>query len=212
MMKYKLDGINYDVNIIKKDNKNSYIRVKEDKTILVTTNYFVSKKYVVDLLERNQSYLRAMMAKRELEIEKQKSFYYLGKKYDIIIVPSYDHVVIHNDKIYTKSDNQLRKWYKEEALRIFSERLDYLYHKIEETIPYPKLKLRTMKTRWGVCNKRDNSITINTNLLKETIDKIDYVIVHELVHFIHFNHSKSFWLCVEKYIPNYKRIRKSLKE
>ncbi len=211
-MKYKLDGIYYNVNIVKKNNKNSYIRVKEDKTILVTTNYLVSKKYIKDLLDRNQTYLKDMIEKRNRELEKKDEFYYLGKKYDIIIVPTYDKVIVHDNKIYTKSIKDLNKWYKGEALNLFKERLDYLYQKIEEEIPYPKLKLRVMKTRWGVCNKRDNSITINTNLLRDTVDKLDYVIVHELVHFIHFDHSKSFWLCVEKYIPNYKKIRKSLKE
>ena len=69
-----------------------------------------------------------------------------------------------------------------------------------------------MKTRWGVCNKRDTSITLNANLMKEKIECLDYVIVHELSHFVHFNHSKEFWNTVEKYCPYYKKIRKSLKE
>ena len=69
-----------------------------------------------------------------------------------------------------------------------------------------------MKTRWGVCNRRDNSVTLNSELIKYDLTKLDYVIVHELSHFIHFNHSKSFWNLVEKYSPNYKKIRKDLKE
>ena len=69
-----------------------------------------------------------------------------------------------------------------------------------------------MKTRWGVCNKRDNSVTLNTNLIKETIDKLDYVIIHELAHFVHFDHSKDFWNLVSKYCKEYKQIRKELKD
>lgn len=211
-MKYKLDGVYYDVKIVKKSNKNSYIRVKEDKTIQVTTNFLASKRYIEELLDRNQEYLKDMMTKRDNEQEKRDSFFFLGLEYDIIIVPSYNETFILNGKIYTKSMNDLTKWYKKQIEHIFNERLDIVYNKFEERIPYPKLKIRTMKTRWGVCNKRDESITINANLIRETIDKLDYVIVHELSHFIHFNHSKYFWNCVEKYAPNYKRIRKSLRE
>lgn len=211
-MKYKLDDVYYDVNIVKKSNKNSYIRVKEDKTILVTTNFLVSKSYIKDFLDRNQNYLRDMMTKRDNEQEKRNSFFFLGTEYDIIIVPAYNETFILDSKIYTKSMKDLTKWYKKQIEKIFNERLDIIYNKFEENIPYPKLKIRMMKTRWGVCNKRDDSITINANLIRETIDKLDYVIVHELSHFIHFNHSRSFWNCVEKYVPNYKKIRKALRE
>ena len=69
-----------------------------------------------------------------------------------------------------------------------------------------------MKTRWGVCNIRDNSVTLNTKLIEYDIEKLDYVIIHELSHFIHFNHSKAFWNQVSIYTPNYKQIRKDLKE
>ena len=68
-----------------------------------------------------------------------------------------------------------------------------------------------MSTRWGVCNKKTKTITLNSELVKYNIDKLDYVIIHELSHFIYFNHSKSFWNQVGKYCPNYKQIRKDLK-
>ena len=74
------------------------------------------------------------------------------------------------------------------------------------------LKIRKMKTRWGVCNKKTKTITLNSELMKYSIDKLDYVIVHELSHFIYFDHSKNFWKQVEKYCPCYKKIRKELKD
>lgn len=69
-----------------------------------------------------------------------------------------------------------------------------------------------MKTRWGVCNRKDNSVTLNSELIRYEADKLDYVIIHELSHFVHFNHSKNFWNLVSKYCPNYKQARKDLKE
>ena len=67
-----------------------------------------------------------------------------------------------------------------------------------------------MKTRWGVCNKRDNSITLNSKLIKYTLKEIDYVIVHELSHFVHFDHSRDFWNLVEENIGDSKKFRKEI--
>ena len=68
-----------------------------------------------------------------------------------------------------------------------------------------------MKTRWGVCSKK-GYITLNANLIKYDIKALDYVIIHELSHYVHFNHSKEFWKLVEKNYPNYKECKKILKE
>ena len=69
-----------------------------------------------------------------------------------------------------------------------------------------------MTTRWGVCNRKTNTVTLNLELYKYEDKALDYVIVHELSHFIHFNHSKEFWSVVEKYFPDYKKVRQYLKD
>ena len=69
-----------------------------------------------------------------------------------------------------------------------------------------------MKTRWGVYNRLRHTITLNSRLIEFDIEKIDYVIIHELSHIIHFNHSKNFWALVNKYCSNYKKIRKEMKD
>lgn len=210
-MKYIIDGNEYEVIIQRKNNKNTYIRVKEDMKIYVTTNYFVTKKQVKQVLDRNIDYLRKVIPKVERKKEKSDFFYYLGNKYDIIIMPGTD-VSIMGQIIYTDNMETLEKWYKKKALELFKERLDYIYPMFIEDIPYPKLRIRKMKTRWGVCNRKNTTITLNLDLMKYDISKLDYVIVHELSHFVHFNHSTSFWNVVCKYCPKYKQIKKELKE
>lgn len=101
---------------------------------------------------------------------------------------------------------------KKRTEQIYKQRLDYIYNLYKEDIPYPKLRIRKMKTRWGVCNRKDNIVTLNSELIKYGYQQIDYVIVHELSHFIYFDHSKNFWLQVSKYCKDYKVIRKTLKE
>ena len=133
------------------------------------------------------------------------------KKYDIILVP-FNNIEIDNDKIYVQNEKTLEKWLKKEIKRIFSERLEYNYNLFDEDIPFPKLKIRSMKTRWGVCNKRDNSVTLNSKLIQYSLHEIDYVIIHELSHFVHFDHSREFWDTVRLHMPDYKKAVAILKE
>lgn len=210
-MKYNIDNKEYEVVITRKNNKNTYIRVKEDLKIYVSTNYFVTNKEVKKLLDRNTEYLKEVIPKVERKKEKKEIFQYLGNNYDIIIMPE-SNVTIMNNIIYVDSEETLKKWYLKQARTLFQERLDIIYQLFTEKIPYPKLRIRKMKTRWGVCNKKNMTVTLNLELLKYDITKLDYVIVHELSHFVHFNHSKEFWNLVAKYCPRYKQIKKELKE
>ena len=207
-MTYVVNDIEYEVIIEKKNNKNTYIRIRDNK-IYITTNYFVSKSYIQSLLDKNYDVIKKMIEKNNQRLERSNKFYYLNKEYDIIFV-NYCDIEINDNKIFVKSEDYLNKWLKKQTEIIFKERLDYIYNLFEENIPYPKLKIRKMKTRWGVCNK-NNSITLNSELIKYGYEQIDYVIIHELSHFIHFDHSKDFWNLVSKYCKNYKEIRKSLK-
>ena len=210
-MQYTIDNKEYEVVIIKKNNKNTYIRVKEDLKIYVTTNIFSSKSYVKTLLDNNTESIRKMIEQQNKQKKKKEYFYYLGEKYEAFI-DDVDGIKFLDDAIFVESEKYLNKWLEKKKKEIFKERLDYNYNRYEEKIPYPKLKIRNMKTRWGVCNIRDNSVTLNSKLIEYDIEKLDYVIIHELSHFIHFNHSKAFWNQVEKYTPNYKKIRKELKD
>ena len=208
---YNLDGKTYNVEVVFKNNKNTYIKVKEDLTIYVTTNIFTPKREIKKLLDREKPFLRKVLNKVKARSEKDLDFYYLGCKYDIIKVP-FETLEIDEDKLYVKDDKTLDKWLKKEMLRVFEERLQYCFNLFEEKIPFPKLKVRKMKTRWGVCNRRDLSVTLNSKLIRYDIFIIDYVIIHELSHLVHFDHSKAFWKTVEKYMPNYKKAVKVLKE
>lgn len=210
-MKYEFNNEIYNVVIEKKLNKNTYIRVKEDLTIHVTTNYLITNKQIKKLLDDNTKFLEKSIKRQKEKLEKVNLFYYLGKVYDIIVIRTKDIEFIDN-RIYVKSMDYLNKWYRKQMKKLFQERLDYNYTLFEEDISYPNLRIREMKTRWGVCNRSNLTITLNSNLIKYDIEKLDYVIIHELSHLVHFNHSKEFWSLVNKYCPNYKRIRKELRD
>jgi predicted metal-dependent hydrolase len=73
-----------------------------------------------------------------------------------------------------------------------------------------KLTLKLTKTRWGSCDKRKGIIMLSLKLLLVEPELLDYVIVHELAHLRHANHSKNFWKLVAQKCPNHKKLRKTL--
>ena len=210
-MNYEINNKQYKVIIEKKNNKNTYIRITDKEEIYVTTNYFTTKNKIIKLLDENQSKIEKMINSKKKHHQKKQQFWYLGKTYEINYTPTKKVTIIEN-QINVENERKLELWLKRQTRELFQKRLDICYQKFQEPIPYPILKIRNMKTRWGVCNKKNNSVTLNSNLIQYDIDQIDYVIIHELSHFVHFDHSKSFWNTVEKYDPNYKQNRKALKE
>ena len=208
-MKIEIDGKIYDVDIIRKNNKNTYVRVKNGK-IVVTTNYLTGKNSIIKLIRDNEDSIIKMIDKDSKKIEKNENFYYFGKKYDVIY--GFSEIEISDHKIYVSDKKSLDKYINKEIALIYSERLNYWYNMFEEKIPVPNLKIRKMTSRWGVCNIKNHNVTLNYQLSMYDICCLDYVIVHELSHFIHPNHSKDFWNLVSKYYPRYKECRKMLKE
>ena len=213
-MEYVIDNKVYEVVIIKKRNKNTYIRVKDDMKIYVTTNYLTSKRYIKNLLDENYSYLVKMINNMCKKNEKKDLFFYLGNSYDIIFVNDLKKVDVdrNNLVIYASDIKQLNRWYNKVIKDTFIERYNYIYNIFDEVNVMPSLKIRKMKSRWGVYNRIKHSVTLNSELIKYNIRCLDYVIVHELSHVIHFDHSKKFWSLVSKYSSNYKDIKKELKE
>lgn len=211
-MEIVIENKKYNVIINLKKNKNIYIRISDDLSLVINVPYLTSKREINKIIDNNIDSIKNLINKKIKEIEKDSGIYILGVKYEVVLLNTIKKVEVENGYIYAPDKRKLELWYKKELEKIFSERLLYNYNLFEEKIPFPKLKFRKMKTRWGVCNKRDDSVTLNTNLMKESVDALDYVIIHELSHFIHFDHSRNFWLLVGKYCSNYKEIRKKLKE
>ncbi len=208
-MEVTIDNKKYEVEIIKKNNRNTYIRVKNGK-IVVTTNYLTSKNSILKLINDNEDSILRMINVDNKKTEKNEDFYYFGNKYDIVY--GFKDIEFDVDKIYAYDKKTLEKYINKDIMQIFSSRLNYWYSMFEEKIPVPNLKIRKMTSRWGVCNIKNHNVTLNYHLSKYDISCLDYVIVHELSHFVHANHSRDFWNLVGKYYPKYKECKKMLKE
>ncbi len=206
-MKFDYNDKDYDVVVLKKrTTKNLYIKVKEDLKIYITCNIFTSDREIKRIITNNRKSIENMLD-RTIRIEdKKKEFYYLGKKYDIVYT-NIDEVSLGENKIFLSKNIDLDKWFKKQALKIFSKHLENCYENFTRSIPHPSLRIRKMKTRWGVCNTKTYVITLNLELITKDINCLDYVIYHELSHLVEANHSKRFWAVVEENFKDYKKYR-----
>ncbi len=78
-------------------------------------------------------------------------------------------------------------------------------------LKFNQLRIKNHQSKWGSCSSLQN-INLNWHLILLTKEQIDYVIIHELMHLKEMNHSPRFWAWVEKYCPDYRRIRKSIRD
>ncbi len=136
----------------------------------------------------------------------------LGKKCKILLAEtSFVRYDSEENVIYLplkKSKERLVKWLKDNAKRIFSKVTEMMAAQMGVT--YKSVSVNSARSRWGSCSG-DNAIHYSFRLLYAPRDVVEYVVVHELAHTKHKNHSKAFWTEVEKYVPDWKTKRKWLK-
>lgn len=101
------------------------------------------------------------------------------------------------------------KWLREYAREYFYERVRKLA-KLTGRLP-ENVVIKDQKRAWGSCSTKGN-INLNWRLIMAPPEVIDYVILHELCHMIHMNHSQEYWELVALHMPDYKEKRKWLKE
>ncbi len=200
----------FNVIIVRKDNKNSYVRISENMEVVITTSLYSKKNYLLGLIDKNEKKIKKMINKQLKENEEK--YFYKGVKYDRIYMPHLKKIEIMDRKILYPSQNVFEKWYKNEINLYLKNLLYDCYNDFEEKIFYPQLKIRKMKTRWGVCHKAKKTITLNSELINYSDEVIKYVIIHELCHMVHLNHSEKFWHLVSKYCPDYKKQKKILRD
>ena len=210
MIEIVLNNKIYNVIIKIKKIKNLYIRIDDELNILVSCNKYYTTKKIVEFIYQNQEKIINMYELKLRKQERGKHFYFLGQPYDLQLSKEIKKYEINKEKqlIYIRSKASFLKLVED----TYKDYINQIIPSIKEEIPPFKLKIRNMKSKWGVCNRKDNTITLSLNLIGCSEEFIKYVIIHEICHFSVFNHSKDFYNLVKKYMPNYKEIVKQNKE
>lgn len=217
------------VLIERKKIKNSRLKVFPDKTVKFSVPENVSTDWIAEYLNKNQAWISKKIKAFEktrgyaatTEIRNGYSIRFLGEDLIFVVMPSKKRDVYRKGKriyVYAPDINrqdlliaQFEKWWREESLLVLNSQLDKLYPIIAKyKIAKPAIKLRKMKTLWGSCSPHRGVITFNQYLTKATPACIEYVVLHELVHFLYQNHSKQFYNFLSSYMPDWKDRKRLL--
>ena len=208
----EFEGIAVEV-IYTPQRKHSYLRVNADSTISVKTP-LRSQKFVYTFLEEKRAWIKKQLEKNRtaIAVNLEDEVLLFGEVYSIDL-DTFAPLRKKLQKLSTKDTEKILRaynsYYKEIAQEYLTQRTQYFA--LSMRLKYNELRFRKMKSRWGSCSSQKN-ITFNTQLVKLKKEYIDYVIVHELAHLVHMNHSKKFHQLVASYLPNAAQLRKALRE
>ena len=119
---------------------------------------------------------------------------------------------LQDDVLYIpkeRSKERLTAWLKQNAKRIFTRVVQEA--SVRMGVQVCSVRVSSAKTRWGSCSGK-NAISFSFRLLYAPKETVEYVVIHELAHVRHKDHSKQFWSEVERYMPEWKTHRKWLKD
>lgn len=212
-----IDEKEFEIVIERKKVKNINIRIKGDSILYISCPYKVSYKAIEDVLYKNKKWIIKNTLKLKEEIKEENKILYLGKTYNISLsISDFNRVDILEEeiKIYSqKLDNEsiyklIEEWYYVEANKVIFEEVKSISQKLNL---YPsKVYIGNQKTLWGSCNSKKH-VRLNWRLILMPKSIREYIIIHELCHITHMNHSKDFWNLVNTYDSNYKRNKLWLK-
>lgn len=210
-MEIQINDKTYPVIVTRKNIKNMYLRIKDGPKVEVTAPNHMPSIMIHKFVDNNIDYIAKNLIKKEVIKEsKENKFEYLGHLYDIVYTNERG-IILNDTTAFINKNTNIDNWYKKEAHDMFREYYDDCFDNFEEARIKPDLKIRRMTSKWGVCNVTNKIITLNQELIKLDPACLEYVIYHELSHLVHPNHSKDFWSLVSKYVPNYKEIKKHMK-
>ena len=222
-----------EIELIQKDIKNLHLAVyppdgrvrlaaPRDVNIKTLELYVISK---LSWIRRQQRKFAGINRQSPRQYVNRESHYLFGKRY-LLRVHETDHPyrsprVICNTKQYidlyvsegltdTRKAEIMKAWYREQLRAVLEE----LVPKWESRLGVKagRVRVQTMKTKWGSCNTDSKNILFNLELARKPFECIEYVVVHELLHLIERKHSDLFRAYLDKHIPNWEHVKGVLNE
>ncbi|GAB2468422.1 SprT family zinc-dependent metalloprotease [Comamonas humi] len=149
-----------------------------------------------------------------------ESLHYLGRRYRLkVIIDAKDKTetrmrgafitVMTPDYIPATIKAALDAWYRQRAREVFADRLDSIAASLRWVKQPPPTRLQFMTVQWGSCSP-SGRITLNPLLVKAPRECIDYVLLHELCHLLHHNHSPKFYRTLDRHMPNWRAVKEKL--
>ena len=214
----------------RKNVKNLNLRVRKDGSVFVSANEIVPCEEIDKFIYSKSLYIfKAIDHFREMaQYKPQPKQYVSGETFYIqgrglrLQVSQAKKDRISSDGVYifleVKDVNDIEKkrqlvtrFLDQQCKTVFGEVMEELYPLFKKYgVEKPSLRIRDMETRWGSCLTKKHIITLNKRLLEAPRNCIEYVVMHELCHFIHPNHSKQFYAFLSMLMPDWKERKRFL--
>lgn len=222
-----------DFFIERRNVKNINLNIKPDMTIQVSANEKVPIDFIYDFVKSKGAWIvknvktfeEVMPHKRsEREYVSGESFRYLGKQYRLRVEKTTDeemvkyfrgfiYLYVKDLQNFQRKEKLMADWYREKAQIIFQQSLDKMSEGMQKYgVGKPSLDFRTMKARWGSALIEKKTILLNTELIKAPKHCIDYVVLHELIHFKYNDHSDNFYNMLFTLMPDWQKRKAILDE
>lgn len=229
------DGRKYPYRIVQSDRRTMALQVTKTGEVIVRMPWSLPLQAGHELAQKNRSWIYPHLEKIREASNKHELFHWsegalvllFGKERILRVVPDFGNrgfwvkdtqeeliltgPIEDHDGFKGESavKDILKDWYRKEAKRYLVKKAAWWAVKMK--VSYGRIAVRDQKTRWGSCSTRGN-LNFNWRLVLVPEELADYVVVHELAHRIHMNHSSSFWSVVKKELPDYQLKRRTLKE
>lgn len=194
--------------LVTKQVKNINMRISSKGEVVVSANPFVPMDKIDDFVSSKVSWI----VKHQKSMIDDKHIVLFGNSLKIRkTTGKYNHVSYDKDTLYVQCREQadpekvIRQFLDKLCRDVFLDIATLTFRSLSNYhLEFPDVKIRDMKSRWGSCTPAKNSITLNRKLIHYPFEFIEYVVLHEFVHFIQPNHSKAFYNIIENYMPDYK--------
>jgi predicted metal-dependent hydrolase len=223
--------------VVRSRRKTLSLQVREGQ-VLVRAPYSVDEKFINAFIQKKTSWLKAKIAQQNqvddfcCDFAQGSSLFLFGelvtlnitfaKQANMLLIEGINNQqtlnIVLAERNYKKLNGkvllaaavkkQIESYFKRQAEDIIPQKVTAFSQKTSLTPT--SIKIRQYIARWGSCNNR-GELSFNYLLMMLPAHVIDYVIVHELCHLQHLNHSKEFWQLVGKYFPNYIQAKQWIK-
>lgn len=229
--KLSLTKLSSDIEVIieRKNAKKIRLKVSPNGIVKLSAPLGVSEDWINDYLksktkwiEKTLDYFKDTEANElETRIHSGVSTRILGRQIRIIVNEAKSYKIEQNEgNIYIQSpaignlealQKQFERWWQKQSKSYYLGVIDRLFPIIAKYgIEKPVLQVRKMKTIWGSCSRKHSKINLNYYLYRAPSPCIDYVVLHELTHFLHSNHNKDFYEFLAVHMPDWKERKRIL--
>lgn len=225
------EGQEIQYHLERKPVKNLNLRIRKDGEVFVSASAAVPASEVNDFVCSKARYILEAIAKfeelaqytpRPKQYVSGETFYIQGRGLRLQLSQAnkdsvssdgvYIYLAVKNTDDFEKKRRVLSRFLDQQCEAVFGEIISELYPMFRKYgVDTPILRIRDMETRWGSCLAKKGIITLNKRLIEAPRNCIEYVVMHELCHFIHPNHSKQFYSFLTMLMPDWKQ-RKTLLE